>query len=168
MVSEVSPCCDVCPACQHAEQEVMALCSSPDGDHRGRRFLSTEKWFITQMSGPTLESLLRGTQHNQMQPTGERFNARVTAQRDTTQSNAAHRWAVQRSSHWLEEHSTIKRIPHMSGSVLESLVRGTQHNQTHPSHSTFHRVPYTETPGRSLELGLTTFTDVSAHNSADY
>jgi hypothetical protein len=59
-------------------------------------------------------------------------------------------------------------IAQMSGSTLESLVTRSQHNGTQPSHSTFRKGPYTQTRDASLELGFTTFTDVSAHNSADY
>jgi len=68
MASEVSPCSDVRLVCKHAEQVVVAVCPSPDGDHHGRFFLSMEKRFMSRMSVSTLQSLVRGTQHNGTQP----------------------------------------------------------------------------------------------------
>jgi hypothetical protein len=54
--------------CKHAKQVVVAACPSTDGDHHGRFFLSMEKRFMSRMSVPTLQSLVRGAQHNGTQP----------------------------------------------------------------------------------------------------
>lgn len=68
MASEVSPCSGVRLVCKQAEQEAVAVCPSPDGDHHGRFFLSMEKRFISRISVSTLQSLITGSQHNGPQP----------------------------------------------------------------------------------------------------
>ena len=44
----------------------------------------------------------------------------------------------------------------------------TQHNGTQPGQTSLRKSPHTQTRQTSLELGVTTFMDVSAINSTDY